>query len=104
MSKSISELKLILLYIVIAALFVSTAVSSAALYVYHRHYAVQVVSIDLKGHVKELKEDYASRKITEEQFRSRLDDLETLVKLLPDNYVVLTSDVVVKNGGKTIKP
>ena len=92
------------IYMLIIAVFLSAAVSSAALYLYHRHYAVQIVSIDLKGHIKSLKEDYVSRKITEQQFRQKLDDLESLVEQFPDNYVVLTSDVVVKNGGKTIKP
>jgi hypothetical protein len=94
---------LALTYLVLINLLLSIAASSAVVYVYDRYFAVKVVSLDLKGYIGKLRDDYGSNKITEAQFKQRMDDLENLVGQLPANYVVLTSDVVVRNA-KKIKP
>jgi len=91
---------LALTYLVLINLLLSIAASSAAISVYDRYFAVKVVSLDLKGYIGRLRDDYGSNKITQEQFKQRLDHLENLVGRLPENYVVLTSDVVVRNAQK----
>ncbi len=84
--------------IIVVAIVVSVITSVLLAFVYDRYFAVKIVAVDLKGYVARQRDLYAKGKITEDEFKRSMDDLETVIGNVPKNTVVLTSDVVVRNA------
>jgi Skp family chaperone for outer membrane proteins len=85
---------------ILISLCLSIASASGAVYWYDRHKAVKIAAIDLQGYLAAQKERYVKGEITQDEFKRRIDNLEALLKQVPDNTVVLTADVVVRNAVK----
>ena len=81
----------------IISVVISLIIATGAVYLYDQQYAQKVVAIDLKGFLKQQKDDYLAGKITEEDVDRRMDELEAFVDHIPKHHPVILGDVVVRN-------
>jgi hypothetical protein len=65
--------------------------------VYDKKFATKIVSYDLKGYVEQQALDFATGKITQEQSSKNILQLGEMMKNIPANVSVITSDVAVRN-------
>ena len=79
-------------------LLVSMLTSAGSVYVYDRHYAQKIVSIDVKGYIAKQRDLYLAGKLTDEQFKGNIDKLDALIKSIPENRVAIMGDAVIKNA------
>jgi hypothetical protein len=78
-------------------------ITGGMIYTYDKFFAQKIVSLDVKGYLKEQRDLFVARKIDEEQFRRNLDALEEVVKSTPRNKVIIMGDAVVGHA-ETVKP
>jgi len=84
-------------------LVVSLVTAAATVYVYDQRFAQKVVAVDLKGFLKQQKEDFLDGKLTKEDVDRNMDRLESFVDQIPANHSVILGDVVVRNV-EVLKP
>lgn len=77
-----------------AVIFVSLSMSLLACFLYDRFLATKVAVFDFPGYLVKLKADMASGKMTEEQMKQSLDDVERIVNSVPSNVVVISGDAI----------
>jgi len=85
------------------SLFLSLAVCASALYIYDKYFAQKIVTFDLKGYIAKQGKLYAEGEIDDEQLKARIKEAASLIENLPQNRVVLTSDVVLR-GAEIVSP
>lgn len=73
---------------------ISAASSAGAVYLYHRHCALRVVTLDMKAFVAELREGIAQGTVDEPEIQARFARLEAFLDALPANTVTLNREVV----------
>lgn len=83
---------------------ISVSVSVFIVHYYDTHYATKIVTLDLKGYIKDQWQLFERGEISEDVLRARLDRLETIVNGTPKNEVILLGDVVLGNPQRKIEP
>ena len=81
----------------VLSLMVSVLVTAGGVLAYDQYFAQKVVAVDLKGFLKQQKDEYLDGKITEDDVDRRMDELERFVDQIPKNHSVILGDVVVRN-------
>lgn len=79
---------------------ISLAMSVITVYFYDRYNKVEIVSVDLNNTLLELKKEFIKGEITKEELEARLKAIQKEIDSLPKRYVVLSDEVVLKNGRK----
>lgn len=77
---------------------ISILCSVLSIFVYDRFFAQKVVAFDMKGFIAEQRDLYFAGKLTDEQFRANLDNIEAMIKKVPRRNVVLMGDAVIRNA------
>ena len=72
----------------------------AGIMAYDHFLAQKVVSVDIKGFILEQQSSYLAGKLTDEQLKASFDKMETVVKAIPGNKVVLMGDAVIQGVEK----
>ena len=80
------------------AAIISILCSVLSVFVYDRYFAQKVVTFDLKGFIGEQRDLYLAGKLTDEQFKANLDNIEAIMKGIPKRKVVLMGDAVIRNA------
>lgn len=89
-------MKKVVLIVLITAL-ISSAVS---MYVYHRYFAVKLITVDLIDFYSKQKDRYVEGKVDNEWLKKKTDELAEKLRSYPKNTVFLTSDVVLRDYPK----
>jgi DNA-dependent RNA polymerase auxiliary subunit epsilon len=74
--------------------------SVVSIFIYDRFFALKVAVVDLKGFVDTTRVLYLEGKLTDEGVRKAFEQLKFKVESMPNNYVVITSDVILKIPGR----
>ncbi len=85
------NLRLIILIIVI-----SFIVSFLSIFIYDRFFALKVTVVDLRGFVEQVRILYSEGKLSEQDVSRLFDALKAKIDSLPDNHIVISSEVVLK--------
>ncbi|SNB45435.1 hypothetical protein [Geobacter sp. DSM 9736] len=80
------------------SIFVSLAISAAALLAYDRWGAQKVAAVDMKGYITLQRYKYKDGKINDEDLRKAFDRLELLMNSIPRNRVVIMGDTAIRNA------
>ena len=91
------------LFFVCIALLVSIVASIGVVAVYDLRYAQKIVTMDLQGYIRALRDKVMSGELTDEQMRRKIDAMEAALLAEPDNHTVLLKEVVLRNA-REIKP
>ena len=91
------------LYLLILCLIVSTAVSTASIWYYDNHYAVQIAVFDLRTYIDNLKNDYADKKISEAELSAGIDNLKKVLDNQSDRKIIFLKEVVINGNIETIQ-
>ena len=83
----------------LGSIFVAVSIVS----IYHLKFAPKIVTMDLKGFIKQQKEMVTAGEINQEQLRDNLDAMEAALVSVPPNHTVLLKEVVLRNA-QEIKP
>lgn len=86
------------LSVVEISIFVSLAISAAALLAYDRWGAQKVAAVDMKGYITLQRYKYKDGKINDEDLRKAFDRLELLMNSIPRNRVVIMGDTAIRNA------
>ena len=81
---------------VAVSFFVSAMTVGGGLVAYDHFMAPKIVSVDLKGHVADLRDLFIAGKITAEQVEQGIVDAEKIVKGLPENRIVVMGDAFIR--------
>lgn len=77
---------------------------TGAMWVYDNYYATKITIVDFQEFVKTQKELIKTNAITETEWRANLERFDAIMKSLPKNQLVITKDVVLKNGNSDEMP
>lgn len=78
--------------------FIATIVFSGIfIYYYHKKYALKIIAVDLAGFVESQKESFVSGKVNEKWLTEKREELTQYLKKVPENTLLLTSDVVLSD-------
>jgi hypothetical protein len=88
----------------VISLVFSIVMAFLAVFLYDRYFTYKYYVFDLKGFLYEQRDLFVKGLISEQDVNENLDKLETYLKSLPGNYVVLVSGSVVKNKAITELP
>lgn len=88
---------------VIIAMAMSLFTAFITVAVYDQRYAQKVVTMDLRGFIRQQRDRMVAGELDEAQFRKNLDSLETILSDLPASHMVIMKEVVLRNG-REIKP
>jgi hypothetical protein len=79
--------------------------SLLTVFAYDRVYATKILVFDLQDYLTKIRTDAANNKLTQEQYKARLDVLETSVLAVPKNTIIFTGDVILgKNAKRLVVP
>lgn len=92
-----------LLTTVITSLVVSLLTATAVVAVYDQRYAQKVVTMDLKGYIRNQRDKAMNNEMSDEELRRNMDAMEAALLAEPANHTVLLKDVVLRNA-REIKP
>jgi len=85
------------------ALVVSLVTAIGVVTFYDRRYAQKIVTMDLKGYIRDQRDKAVSGAISDEELRKNIDAMEAALLTAPPNHIVLLNEVVLRNAGE-IKP
>ncbi|MDD2464802.1 MAG: hypothetical protein PHI97_12470 [Desulfobulbus sp.] len=74
------------------------------LWIYDNYFATKITVVDFQEFVKSQKELIKANAITEAEWRANLERFDSIMKSLPENQLVITKDVVLKNGNSNEIP
>ena len=74
------------------------------LWIYDNYFATKITVVDFQEFVKSQKELIKANAITETEWRANLERFDSAMKSLPKNQLVITKDVVLKNGNSEEMP
>ena len=84
---------------------VAIMTSLLTVFTYDRVYATKVMVFDLQDYLTKIRTDAANNKLTPDQFKTRLDVLESNVLSVPKNTIIITGDVILgKNAKRLVIP
>lgn len=85
---------------VAVAVLCSMMTGACMIMAYDHWMAQKFVSVDLKGYIAQVREDYLTGKIDANQLKSAWDQMESTVKTIPKNRVVIMGDAVIGGAPK----
>ncbi len=85
---------------ILLILALNIAVSVLSIYYYDQHYAMKIVALDTKSYIENQKMLYLKGKISEKDLLASVDNIDSTLKSLNNNTVVLLGDAVVRNVEK----
>jgi len=85
------------------SLVVSLLSATAVVAVYDQRYAQKVVTMDLKGYVRNQRDKAVNNEVSDDELRRNIDAMEAALLAEPANHAVLLKDVVLRNA-REIKP
>lgn len=86
-------------FVLVAALLSSCL----AVFVYDRMFATKILVFDLQQYLMKIRSDAVSNKLTPEEFKARLDRMETAVTSVPKGTVVITGDVILGDNARQLE-
>lgn len=92
-----------LIVTVCISLVVSLLMATAVVALYDQRYAQKVVTIDLKGYIRNQREKAVNNEVSDDELRRNIDAMEAALLAEPANHTVLLKDVVLRNA-REIKP
>jgi len=92
-----------LIAIAFVSLVVSLLTATAVVAVYDQRYAQKVVTMDLKGYIRNQRDKAMNNEVGDDDLRRNIDAMEAALLAEPVNHTVLLKDVVLRNG-REIKP
>jgi hypothetical protein len=95
-SKAIGIFSLISFTLIISTI-IAVSASVISVYYYHKNYAFKIIAVDLAGFVESQKESFVSGKVDENWLIRKKEELTNYLKKLPQNTLLLTSDVVLSD-------
>ena len=95
-SKERGLFSVIFLTLIISSISALSA-SVISVYYYHKNYAFKVISVDLAGFVESRKESFVLGEVNEQWLIRKKEELTRILKRLPENTLLLTSDVVLSD-------
>lgn len=90
--------------LVLFCMLISCGSSLISIAAYHHLFAVKIVVADTSVYLKQVREDYLSRKITPKELEQKLEQVVGLIRNQAQNKIILTSDVVLSNNVEVITP
>jgi hypothetical protein len=72
-------------------------VSVATVFIYDRHYAKNVVAIDIASFVEDQKKRYVDGEMSKEELDAQFEHLKKVLDDIPENYLVIQGAAVVRN-------
>ncbi len=76
--------------------------SFLGVFAYDRIFATKIVVFDLQDYLTKLRTDAVDNKLTPEQYKARLDRLESTVMSVPKNTIIVTGDVILGKNAKRL--
>jgi hypothetical protein len=76
--------------------------SFLAVFAYDRIFATKIAVFDLQDYLTKLRTDAVDNKLTPEQYKARLDRLESTVMSVPNNTIIVTGDVILGKNAKRL--
>lgn len=77
---------------------ISIAVAAAALFVYDRHISREIVVFDIPAYVDNARREFLKGDISEEVLKQRFAMLETHLKDMSKNKIILNKQAVIAGG------
>ena len=90
-------------YVLILCFIVSAVISTASIWYYDNHYAVQIAVFDLRTYIDNLKNDYADKKISKAELTAGIDNLKKVMDNQSDRKIILLKEVVINGKIETIQ-
>ena len=84
--------------VVFIALVVSMVTAITVVAVYDGRYAQKIMTMDLKGYIRDQRDKAVKGEISEEELRDKIDAMEELLMAVPANHIVLLKEVVLRNA------
>lgn len=84
--------------VIVISVAVNVFVTSAALFVYNRYFAREIVVLDLAAYVQKLRTDFLKGKVDDAGLRKRFRDLDALVEGISKRKVILSREAVIAGG------
>ncbi len=87
-------------------LLLAALVSALMLLAYDYYFAMKIVAVDFSDvseYMAQLRTQYAKEEIGEEELHQGLEYVKQFLEQIPDNYVVLREEAVLKNA-QTMRP
>ncbi len=82
----------------VISLVVSLLTATTVVAVYDQRYAQKVVTIDLKGYIRNQRDKAVNNEVGDDELRRNIDAMETALLAEPANHTVLLKDVVLRNA------
>ncbi len=80
---------------ILVSSFVSILIAGLSFYVYDTHFALKIVTVDLKGFIKTQQQLSFSGAIDQETMKINIRTLSEKIKSIPKNTTILIKEVVV---------
>ncbi len=98
-SETKQEISVLSMKFIALVAVISIFVSSLSIFAYDKYYAKKIATFDLVQYLKDKKNQYVNGEIDDEQLQYKINnELQKIIDNIPDNYVVITRDVVLKNA------
>ncbi len=78
----------------LGSIVISILFSVLSVLIYDQLFATKIVALDFRGFIAYQRELYTTNKITDEQFRQNVDNLEKAILGTPKNHVIIMGDAV----------
>ncbi len=89
---------------IIKAVLANVLITVGLLAAYNTYIAQKIVSLDVKGFIKQQRDLFMSGKISEEQMRRNFDRLQAATEKVPKNRVIIMGNVLVRKNVEEIEP
>ena len=89
---------------IITSALVSAIITLAGLWCYHRHFSMQLATIDMSAYADQLKNEYVQGHLTKERLDEKLRALSERLKTDYKNTIVLVKGAVVSGKIQEIDP
>ncbi len=83
---------------------ISCGSSLLSIVLYHHFFAMRIAALDTSAYLKQVREDYLSRKISPKELEEKLEQVVGLIRNQPQNKIILTADVVLSKNVEVITP
>ncbi|MBN2569284.1 MAG: hypothetical protein JXB42_07620 [Deltaproteobacteria bacterium] len=84
--------------LILTSILFSLIISLSCIAGYHHYIAPRIVTVDLKGYVREQRNLFLANQIGQEDLRKNLDKMEEIITSLPKNNIVFSRDAVLRNA------
>ena len=85
-------------------ILITIIVIACGLWIYDQYFSTKITIVDISSFYNKQKELIREQKITEDEWRANLDNFDIALKSLPKNNVVISKEVILKNGNSYEMP